>query len=98
MEIIEKYNKLIIIFFILASGFLLFWQLGSNTLTNWDEAWFVSVAQDMVVSGNLLAGKWNGQVFFYEPPGLAVQDAARGDAVRPDVKTAIVRSHVPCEP
>ena len=51
-------------------GYFIFFRLGNTSLTNWDEAWFGSVAQDMAKSGNLLAGKWNGQTFFYEPPLL----------------------------
>ncbi|GEM_PF-6103643 len=63
-------SKQIVFFIILISGLLFFYRLGNTALTNWDEAWFGSVAQDMVKSGNLLAGKWNGQTFFYEPPLL----------------------------
>lgn len=57
-------------FIIFISVILFFYRLGETSLTNWDEAWFGAVAQDMATSGNLLAGKWNGQTFFYEPPLL----------------------------
>lgn len=50
-------------------SFLLFYQSGATTLTNWDEAWFASVAQDSAFRGDLW-GRWNGQVWFYEPPLL----------------------------
>lgn len=60
----------IIIFITFISVILFFFRLGNTALTNWDEAWFGSVAQDMAKSGSLLAGKWNGQTFFYEPPLL----------------------------
>lgn len=61
---------LVITFITFISVILFFFRLGNTALTNWDEAWFGSVAQDMAKTGNLLAGKWNGQTFFYEPPFL----------------------------
>ena len=61
---------LVITFITFISVILFFFRLGSTVLTNWDEAWFGSVAQNMAKSGNLLAGNWNGQIFFYEPPLL----------------------------
>lgn len=65
-----KFDFLVITFITFISVILFFFRLGDTALTNWDEAWFGSVAQDMVKSGNILAGKWNGQIFFYEPPLL----------------------------
>src|SRR3989344_628896 len=44
----------------LLSAALLFWNLGSNTLSNWDEALLAAVAKD--------GGIWNGQRWWYEPP------------------------------
>jgi len=64
------HSKHIIFFILFLSGLLFFYQLGNTALTNWDEAWFGSVAQDMAKSDKLLAGEWNGQIFFYEPPLL----------------------------
>ena len=63
-------NRQVIFFLIAVSAFLFFYRLGNTALTNWDEAWFGSVASDMAATGNLLAGRWNGQTFFYEPPLL----------------------------
>ena len=60
----------VITFIIFISVILFFFRLGNTSLTNWDEAWFGSVAQDMAKSGSFLAGNWNGQIFFYEPPLL----------------------------
>lgn len=42
------------------SWFLIFFQLGKNRLTNWDEAWLAAVARD--------GGWWNGERWLYEPP------------------------------
>ena len=44
----------------LLSAALLFWNLGSNTLSNWDEALLAAVARD--------GGIWNGERWWYEPP------------------------------
>ena len=70
MRKIFQSDFLIITFITVISFILFFFRLGNTSLTNWDEAWFGSVAQDMAKSGNLLAGNWNGQIFFYEPPLL----------------------------
>jgi 4-amino-4-deoxy-L-arabinose transferase-like glycosyltransferase len=70
MKRIFNPDFLIITFITVISFILFFFRLGNTSLTNWDEAWFGSVAQDMAKSGNLLAGNWNGQIFFYEPPFL----------------------------
>src|SRR3990167_1340205 len=61
---------LVITFITFISVILFFFRLGSTVLTNWDEAWFGSVAQNMAKSGSFLTGNWNGQIFFYEPPLL----------------------------
>lgn len=69
----SEYSTGIVLFLVpllLIAIFLFFYHLGSNYLTNWDEAWFASVAKDMVKSGDFLNGKWNGGVWFYEPPLL----------------------------
>ena len=55
-------------FLFFSATFLLFFRLGSTTLTNWDEAWLASVSQDIAVRGDWLGGQWNGQTWFYEPP------------------------------
>ncbi len=44
----------------LVSLVLLFWDLGKNTLSNWDEALLAAVAQ--------AHGFWNGERWWYEPP------------------------------
>lgn len=63
----KSYSINLILLTILA-GFLLFFRLGQTTLTNWDEAWFASVSQDMVAGNRWLNPMWNGEPWFYEPP------------------------------
>ncbi len=65
-----KKISLDVVFIVCTSIFLLFFRLGATTLTNWDEAWFASVAQDMMSRADWLNGHWNGSVWFYEPPLL----------------------------
>lgn len=60
--------KISFILLLCLSIFLLFFRLGSTTLTNWDEAWFAAVAQDILQRGDVIGGMWNGQMWFYEPP------------------------------
>lgn len=68
MEAIERFNKYIFIFLVLISGLLLFWQLGSTTLTNWDEAWYADISRNMYSSGDYMTPVWNKGVFFDKPP------------------------------
>ena len=57
---------------IIVTFFLLFFHLGATTLTNWDEAWFAAVAQDMITRKEFLNGNWNGTTWFYEPSFLSI--------------------------
>lgn len=52
----------------MVSGFLLFYRLGVNHLSNWDEAWLAAISRTMLQSGNYLTPIWNTQVFFDKPP------------------------------
>lgn len=64
MERSIKINRLIIILVFALSFFLLFWKLGENKLTNWDEAWYGAVSREMSISGNFITPKWNNAGFF----------------------------------
>lgn len=48
--------------------FVLFWQLGNNHLTNWDEAWYAAIARTMSEASNWLTPIWNTQPFLEKPP------------------------------
>lgn len=47
--------------------FLVFYNLGSNYLANWDEAWYADISRNFAESGNLLTSIWNTQPFFEKP-------------------------------
>ncbi len=61
-------RQIYVILIFIFTVFLLFYRLGETTLTNWDEAWLASVAQDIAARGDWFGGQWNGQTWFYEPP------------------------------
>ncbi len=49
-------------------AFLLFWDLGTNYLNNWDEAWYADISRTMAKTGNFLTPFWNREPFFEKPP------------------------------
>lgn len=55
------------IFFLLIA-FLLFYRLGENHLTNWDEAWYADVSRSVARTGDLFSLVWNKEPFYEKPP------------------------------
>ena len=47
---------------------LLFYSLGDNALSHWDEAWYADVSRTMLRTGNYFTPVWNGHPFFDKPP------------------------------
>lgn len=47
---------------------LLFWNLGDNHLSNWDEAWYAAVSRTMFETGNFFTPMWNTRPFLEKPP------------------------------
>lgn len=64
MEKISSFFLLIVVF----TFFLLFFRLGDNHLTNWDEAWYADISRNMRATGNLITPVWNKEIFFEKPP------------------------------
>jgi len=62
----KKYFPLILI--VVFFGFLFFFRLGWPTLVSWDEAWYASIAREIVKTGDFINLKWNGNVFWDHPP------------------------------
>lgn len=57
------------VFLIFASFvFLVFYKLGDNYFSNWDEAWYADIGRNMVRTGNFLTPVFNQQPFFEKPP------------------------------
>lgn len=67
MEKIVKKHGLVFSSFLLL-GFLLFYKIGDNLLTHWDEAWYADISRNVVKSANLLTFTWNSEPFFDKPP------------------------------
>jgi len=55
---------LLVIFFIV----LFFYKLGIATLVSWDEAWYGSIAREIIRSGDFFKLNWNGKPFYDHPP------------------------------
>lgn len=66
----SRVEKFFLPFFTALVLFLFFFRLGSNSLINWDEAYFATVARDMASRNDFLTGYFNGNPWFYEPPFL----------------------------
>ncbi len=60
--------NLLAIALIIVFSVLLFWHLGDNYLTNWDEAWYGDIVRNMVNSGDFVKLQWNGAPFYDKPP------------------------------
>lgn len=67
MENITKNHAIVFLGFLLLA-FLLFYKIGDNFLTHWDEAWHADVSRNVAQSGDLIKLRWNGEPFFDKPP------------------------------
>lgn len=47
---------------------LYFYKLGQSSLNSWDEAWYGSIAGNILQSGNFLILWWNGSIYSDHPP------------------------------
>jgi len=65
---VSKIDLLVILFFVIFSYPFLFYKLGQSSLTSFDEAWYASIAQNILVSKNLVHLKFNDNLFFDHPP------------------------------
>src|SRR3989337_2128571 len=57
-----------IIFLAIIFNFIFFYRLDYNTLESWDEAWYASIAREMVKTGNFIQMVWNGKPYYDHPP------------------------------
>lgn len=68
----KKFYKFFTIFFFVVviglTSFLLFFQLGTPTLDNWDEAWYGQMTKEMMASGDFFIPHWNYEVLLDKPP------------------------------
>ena len=67
-KFIKKYwLDILILLLILGLSPFFFYKLGQSSLVSWDEAWYASIAKNMVKSGNFITLVWNGYSFFDHP-------------------------------
>lgn len=68
----EKKNKwfscIFVLILIILFSFLFFYRLDYNTLVSWDEAWYGSIAKNILESGNWVDTSFNGKPFYDHPP------------------------------
>jgi len=66
LNVVSKHIYLLLLVFFF--GFLFFYRLDWTTLGSWDEAWYASIAREMLRSGNIFLLTWNGIPFYDHPP------------------------------
>lgn len=64
-SIIMEHGLLITV--IILSSLLYFYHLDYTTLGSWDEAWYGSIAREMLKSGDIIHLNWNGNPFYDHP-------------------------------
>jgi len=68
----KKKNKFLpyifVLILILLFSFLFLYRLDYNTLASWDEAWYASIARNILKSDNWIDTSFNGRPFFDHPP------------------------------
>lgn len=47
---------------------LYFYKLGESSLSSWDEAWYASIARNILENGNMMILSWNGSPYLDHPP------------------------------
>jgi 4-amino-4-deoxy-L-arabinose transferase-like glycosyltransferase len=66
MERTQTIRDLVILF--IAASFILLWNLGTGSLTSWDEAVYAQVAKEILVSGNWIDLTYMGLPWSNKPP------------------------------
>lgn len=62
----REYSPIAIV--LAVTSILLFWNLGDNALSHWDEAWYADISRTMLRTGDYFTPIWNGHQFFDKPP------------------------------
>ncbi|MEW5759048.1 MAG: glycosyltransferase family 39 protein [Candidatus Omnitrophota bacterium] len=66
MEGIKTLRNLVLL--IIIASFIFLWNLGTGSLSSWDEGLYAEVSREMFNSGNLLNLTWAGQPWSDKPP------------------------------
>lgn len=62
----KKYGLLYILIFVF--GYIFFYHVHYSTLSSWDEAWYGSIAREMIRTGDYFHMIWNGRPYYDHPP------------------------------
>lgn len=65
---VKIFQDFFVYFILIFFGFLYFNKLGIPTLASWDEAWYGSIAREILNSGELMLLQFNGAPFYDHPP------------------------------
>lgn len=65
---VKIFQDFFVYFILIFFGFLFFYKLGTHTLASWDEAWYGSIAREILNSGELMFLQFNGAPFYDHPP------------------------------
>src|SRR4030043_61473 len=63
-------NRSIFLVFLGSSFFILFFNLWGRTLENHDYLRYAEVAKEMILSGDWVVPRFNGEIFLHKPPLL----------------------------
>lgn len=66
MHFVKKYGYIAFLF--IFSLWLYVYRVNYTVLTSWDEAWYASIAHEILKSGDWLTLHFNGEPFFDHPP------------------------------
>lgn len=61
-------NNFFLIVLVLVFSFLFFYRLDWNTLVSWDEAWYGTIARNMLQKGDFIYMVWKDRPYYDHPP------------------------------
>lgn len=61
-------NNILLLVLLVIFSFLFFYRMDWNTLVSWDEAWYGSIAREMLKTGDWIKMMWNGRWYYDHPP------------------------------
>jgi 4-amino-4-deoxy-L-arabinose transferase-like glycosyltransferase len=64
----QKTFLLLFLSITIVSSYIVFYKLGVAFLDDWDEAWYGEMVKQMLLSGQIVVLKWNGDFLFDKPP------------------------------
>ena len=65
----KRWVDIFVLLALLCLSPIFFYKLGQSSLVSWDEAWYASIARNIITTGDFLKLFWNGKPFFDHPVG-----------------------------